>query len=90
MSDRQLAHPKADHVDEEFVVGYDGVGESELAFGRALLLIGVARRARMHERVRVGKPDILDRHAHHAAREIARILPAIEHAAEPVERSIGI
>ena len=42
------------------------------------------------KRLRIGKPDVLDRHAHDTARDIERRLASIQHAAEIIERGIGV
>ena len=68
----------------------DALRQRQLALGAAQKIVGVLRRVRLHERVRIGKPDVLDRHAHHAAREVKRVLAAIDHAAEPVKRGVGV
>ena len=62
-----------------------GLGERQFALGRAEKVVGVLGRVRDNQRLRIGKPDILDRHAHDAARQIERVLAGIEHAGEIVE-----
>ena len=42
------------------------------------------------QRLRRGQADILDGHAHDAAREIERIFAAGKHAAQPIKRGVGI
>ena len=42
------------------------------------------------ERARVGEPDVLDRHAHHAPRNVHAIFARLQHARQPVKRGIGI
>jgi hypothetical protein len=44
----------------------------------------------VRERLRIGETDVLAREAHHATREIERILARREHPAEPVERRVGV
>ncbi len=44
----------------------------------------------MLQRLRIGEPDVLDRHAHQTAREEQRVLAGREHAGEPVQRGVGI
>ena len=39
---------------------------------------------------RVGQADVFPGHAHHAARQVARVCTTIEHAAQPVQRCIGV
>ena len=58
---------------------------------------GVPRRSyacpsieRERERPRIREPDVLDRHARDAPRQINRVAAAIEHAAQPVKRRIRI
>ena len=57
-----------------------GLDQRQLALGRAQLLVGFRRGAGQHQRLRVGQPDILDRHPHQPPGEIARVLAALEHA----------
>ena len=54
--------------------------DREFALGRAEKVVGVLGGVADHQRLRIGKPDILDRHPHHAAREIERVLAGVEHA----------
>ncbi len=67
-----------------------GIGKREFAFPAAKLLVGFGRGARVDQRLRVGKADIFDRHAHEAACQKTRILAGIDHAAEVIEGSVGI
>ena len=62
----------------------------QFALGRAEKIVGVLRGVGDDQRLRIGKPDVLHRHAHDAAREIERILAGIEHAGEIIERGVGI
>ena len=64
--------------------------DREFALGRAEKVVGVLRGVADHQRLRIGEADILDRHAHHAAREIERVLAGIEHAREIIERGVRI
>ena len=67
-----------------------GFGDGKLAFRRAEEIVGVLRGIGDDQRLRIGKSDILDRHADDPAREIKRVLAGIEHAAEIIERGVGI
>ncbi len=49
----------------------DGLGERELALGRAEPLVGLGGVERESQRARVGEADVLARHADHAARDVA-------------------
>ena len=42
------------------------------------------------QRVRVGEADVLAREADAAARDVERVLAALEHAREPVDRGVGV
>ena len=64
--------------------------DRELAFGMAEKVVGVLGGVGDDQRLRIGKPDILDRHAHDAAGQEQRILAGIEHAREIIQRGIGI
>ena len=64
--------------------------DRELAFGRPEEIIRVLGGIADHQRLRIGEPDVLHRHAHDAAREIERVLAGIEHAAEIVQRGVRI
>ncbi len=64
--------------------------EREFAFGAAEKIVGVLGGVRLHKRLRVGEADVLHRHAHHAPREVKRRLAAVDHAAEPVKRRVGV
>ena len=67
-----------------------GLGDGELALGRAQKVVGVLGGVGDHQRLRIGQADVLDRHAHDAAREIKRVLAGIEHAGEIIQRGVGI
>ena len=64
--------------------------QRQLALGAAQLLVGGARGDRERQRRRVGEADVLARHAHEAARDVARVLAAREHPREPVQGGVGI
>jgi hypothetical protein len=42
------------------------------------------------ERARIGQPDVFDRHADQAARDVQAVLAGFQHARQPVERGIHI
>ena len=64
--------------------------DRELALRAAEKIVGLLGGVADHERLRIGEPDVLDRHAHHAAGEVERFLAGVEHAAQIVERGIRI
>ncbi len=66
------------------------LGERELALGRAQALVGFDRIEREPQRARIGKPDVLGGHADHAPPDIERVGAAVEHAAQPVQRGVGV
>ena len=66
------------------------LGDGELALGRAQPVVGVPRRERLGERIGIGHADILDGEAHEAAGDVFRVLAAVEHAGEPVERRVDV
>ena len=67
-----------------------GLREGQFAFRRAQIVVGVLGRVGDHKRLRIGKADILDRHAHQPPAEIERILAGVEHPRQIIERSVGI
>ena len=67
-----------------------GLRQRQLAFGRAEPLIGRGGRVAHQQRLGIGEADILDGDADQAAGDEERILAALQHAGEPVERRIGI
>ena len=56
--------------------------DREFAFGRPQEIIGVLGGVADRQRLRIGKPDVLDRHADHAAGQEQRVLAGIQHARE--------
>src|SRR5436190_13286143 len=64
--------------------------QPQLSFRTAEKVVGVLGGEGDGERPRIGEPDILDRHAHQAAREVERIFSSREHAREPIQRAIDI
>ena len=62
----------------------------QFAFGRAQALVHVGRVERELQRARIGQADVFARHADHAPGEVARVGAAIEHAAKPIKRGIGV
>jgi len=67
-----------------------GLRDRELALRTAEPLVGLAGLEGQRERARVGIADVLGSHAQHAPGHVARITAAVEHAAQPVERGIGV
>ena len=68
----------------------DRLGDCQFTFGRAEEIIRILCGVADHERLRVGKADILDRHAHHSPRQIERVLAGIEHAAKIIQRRVRV
>ena len=68
----------------------DGLGEREIAFGQAEEVDSIARGRCRGSALRLGEADVFDGHADDAAREIHRVFAGFQHAAEPVERGVGI
>ena len=67
-----------------------GLGEGQLAFGRAEEVVGVLGGQRERERGGVGVADVLGGEAHQSAGEVERVLARLEHAGEPVESGVGV
>src|SRR3546814_1006922 len=44
----------------------------------------------LRQRARVGQADVFDRHPGQAPGEVVRVAAAVEHAREPVQRSVGV
>ena len=68
----------------------DGLRQREIAFRHADEIHGIAGGHAERKRIGIGEADVFDRHAHHAARNVERIFAGFEHAAQPVERGVGI
>ncbi len=66
------------------------LAQRKLALGRAESLVDFARVEREPQRARVGQTDVLRRHAYEAARHVARVYTAVEHAHEPIQRRVGV
>ena len=64
--------------------------DRELAFGRAEAVIGVPGRERLHDRLRIGEADILDRRPREPPQDVDRVLAAGQHPREPIERRVGV
>ena len=64
--------------------------DRQIAFRAAQEIVGVLGGVGDHQRLRIGQPDVLDRHAHHAARDVERRLAGIQHAAKIIQRGVGI
>jgi len=67
-----------------------GLGEGEMAFGRAQEIESVLGGQGDGESAGFGEADIFAGHADHAAGEIERVFAGFEHAGEPVEGGVGI
>ena len=67
-----------------------GLGDRELALGRAEALVDVPGGERLRQRLRVGHADVLGGEADQAAGDEERVLAAGEHAREPVEGRVGV
>ncbi len=66
------------------------LGERELAFRCAEPLVGLDRVQRESQCARVGKPDVLARHADDPSPKVQGVGAPVEHATQPVQRSVGI
>ena len=64
--------------------------QRQIAFRRTQPLVGGGGIVGDLHRARVGQADVFPRHAHDAARQVARIDAAVEHPAQPVQRRIRI
>ena len=67
-----------------------GLGQGELAFGRAEEVIGLLGVERDAQRLRIGIAHVLGGEAHEPPRDVQGILAGLEHAPEPVEGAVGI
>ena len=68
----------------------DGLRDREFAFGMAEEVVGVLGGVADHQRLRIGKTDILHRHADHAPGQKQRILASIHHAREIIQGGVGV
>ncbi len=66
------------------------MGDRQLAFGRAEPVVGVPRRERLDDRLRIGEADVFDRRSGQPAQDVDRVLAARQHARQPIERGIGV
>ena len=64
--------------------------DREFAFRATKKIVSVLGGVGDHQRLRIGEPDILDRHPHHAPRQKQRVLAGIEHARQIIQRGVGI
>ncbi len=64
--------------------------DREFALGGPEPLVGFAGIERELQATRVGDPDVLDRHADHASAHVQRVGTAVQHAAAPVQRGVGV
>ena len=67
-----------------------GLRKRQFALGRAEIVVGVLGGIGDHQRLRIGKADVLHRHAHQPPAEIERVLAGVEHAREIIERRVRI
>src|SRR5690606_6113859 len=67
-----------------------GLRQRQFALGAAEKLVGVLRREALHDRLRIGEADVLDRHAHQPAGEVERLLAGYEHPGEVVQRRLRV
>ena len=67
-----------------------GLGERELALRQPDVLDRVGRRGGHDERLRVGVADVLGGEHDHPAHDEARILAALEHHRQVVQRGVGV
>ena len=67
-----------------------GLGQGQLAFRRAEEVVGLLGVERQAQRGRIRVAHVLRGEAHEPARHVERVLARLEHAAEPVERAVGI
>jgi hypothetical protein len=68
----------------------DGLGEGEVAFGRAEEVHGVAGGEAEVEGFGRGEADVFDGHADDAAGDVHGVFAGLQHAAEPVEGGVGV
>ena len=68
----------------------DRLRQRQFALGRAEPLVGLPALEADGLRLRVGEADVLHRHAGDAPGEEARVLAALQHPREPVERGVGV
>ena len=68
----------------------DGLAQRQLALGAAQALVGQGGVVGDLHGARVSQANVLPGHAHDAARQVARVGAAVQHAGQPVERSIGV
>ena len=64
--------------------------QCKFAFRRSQPLVDVGGAERDIECTRIGEADVFRGHADHAPRQITWVSAAIEHAAKPVQRRIGV
>ena len=66
------------------------LGQRQFPLGRSEHVIGVARRERDGQRLRIGQADILGRKADRPAGDVHRILAPGDHAGQPVNSRVRI
>ncbi len=62
----------------------------EFALGASQEIVSLLRGVRLQERMRIGKADVLDSHAHHAPGKVERVFAAIDHTAQPIKGGVGV
>ncbi len=67
-----------------------GLSQRQLPLRRAEEVVGVLGRVGDQNGQGVGLTDVLDRHAHDAARQIERVFAPVQHPRQPVERRVRI
>ena len=64
--------------------------DRQLALGRAEPVVGVPRRERLDDGLRIGEADVFDRRPGQPAQDVDRVLAARQHARQPIEGGIGV
>ena len=67
----------------------DGLRQRQVAFGYAEEIERIAGGQRDAERVRIGEPNVFDRHSDHASRNVKPVLARLQHTSQPIECGIG-
>ena len=67
-----------------------GLDDRQLAFGRAEEIVAVLGGEALHQRLRIGEADVLDRGAGQAAQHVERLLAGDQHPREIVERGLRV
>ncbi len=67
-----------------------GLGQGQFALGTAQEIVGVLGRGGQQQGQGIGLADVLHRHAHQPPGDEQWVLPAVEHAGQPVEGGVRI